>query len=238
MSLAKSFEKITTMTTATALSATVYNPATGGFYPESLTNGALTSGTSWTGADDLDSSANTTVYTHSGGTGTYTQASSAMARPGKSGAKYKFTYTVSAPENAAPTISIPATFASVATALTGLDTAGTYSVDFNAAVTPADFVLSGTSAATGTVTLDTFSLLEYNKDDRQVKRAVVSVETAAVNFTIDGTTPSVTSGINCGHLLNVGDVLTLNDINEIRNFRAINAVASSGAILKVTYSVL
>lgn len=237
MSFPKSFEKITTMTAATALSATVYNPATG-YFPESLTNGALTSGTSWTGAGDFASSGNKAVYTNSSKAGTYTQASSAMARPGKSGARVKLTYTVSSPTGAAIAIAIPATFASVATSLTGLGVAGTYSVSFNLAATPADFVLSGTSAATASVALDTLSLLEYNEDYRQVKRAVISVETAAVNFTIDGSTPSVTSGINCGHLLNVGDILTLNDINEIRNFRAINAVASSGAILKVTYSVL
>ena len=89
----KSYEKLTMITAATGLSATVYNPT--GYYPESLTNGALVSGTSWTGAGDFSSSADTAVYTHSSGAGTYTQAVTALARTGKSGARYDFTYTVS-----------------------------------------------------------------------------------------------------------------------------------------------
>lgn len=233
---AKSYEKLTTITSATGLSATVYGAV--GLYPECLTNGALTSGTSWTGANDFSSSANTAVYTHSSGAGTYTQAVTALARTGKSGAKYDFTYTVSSPTGTAPTIVVTTGFCAANTALTGLDTAGTYTVRLTAAATPGDFVLSGTSAGAGAVTLDTFSLKEVVEDEkrRQVKRAVMTVETAAINFTTDGTTPTITSGTHQGHLLNVGDVLTLNDISEIVNFRCINAVASNGAVLKVTYS--
>lgn len=235
----KSYEKLTTITAATGLSATVYNPA--GYYPESLTNGALASGTSWTGANDFSSSADTAVYTHSSGAGTYTQAVTALARTGKSGARYDFTYTVSSPTGTAPTISISTAFAATACALTGLGMAGTYTIRIPvAAATPGDFVLSGTSAGAGAVTLDTFSLKEIveEQDRRQVKRAVITVETAAINFCVDGTTPTITTGTHQGHLLNVGDVLTLNDIAEIRNFRCINAVASNGSVVKVTYSFL
>lgn len=236
MSAPKSYEKLTSITTATALSATVYAPAT--YYPESLTNGALTSGTSWTGANDFSASGNVATYTHSAGAGTLTQAVTALARTGKSGARYDFTYTVSSPSDTAPTIAITTAFASVSTALIGLDTAGTYTVRFNAAATPGDFVLGGTSAAAGAVTLDALSLKEVveDVDRRQVRRAVITVDTAAINFCTDGTTPTITSGTHQGHLLNVGDVLTLNDITEIVNFRCINAVASSGSVVKVTYS--
>lgn len=232
----KSYEKLSSITSATALSATVHTPSL--YYPESLTNGALTSGTSWTGANDFSSSANLAKYTHSSGAGTYTQAVAALARTGKSGALYDFTYTVSDPTGTAPTISVGTGFALTATALTGLGTAGTYTIRITAAVTPGDFVLSGTSTTTGEVKLDTFTLLEVvsPEDKRQAKRAVLSVETAAINFTVDGTTPTVTSGTHQGHLLNTGDVLTLNSIDEIKKFRCINAVASNGAVVKVTYS--
>jgi hypothetical protein len=234
----KSYEILTGITAATLLSSAVYNPQE--VFPESLTNGALTSGTSWTGAGDFSSAGNAAVYTHNTGAGTYTQAVTALARTGRSVSTYEFTYTVSSPADAAPTIVISTAFAQAAASLTNLGTAGTYKIRFTSATTPGAFVLSGTSVAAGTVTLDNLSLVEIvNEQDRmQVKRAVISVETAAVNFTVDGTTPTVTSGTYQGHLLNPNDVLTLNDIAEIRQFRCINAVASNGAVVKVTYSFL
>lgn len=237
----KSYETLTTMTSVTALSSTVYAPAKGGYYPTCLTNGALTAGTGWTGANDFASSGNKAVYTHNTGAGTYQQAVGTLARTGKSGAKYAFTYTVSSPANTAPTIVISATsgFASTDTALTGLDTAGTYTVTFTAASTPTAFLLTGASTATGTVSLDDLALYEvvdHLADIRQCTRAVLTCEIASVNFTIDGTTPTITTGTYQGHLLNAGDVLTLNSIDEIKNFKCINAVASNGAVLKATYS--
>lgn len=237
MSAPKSYEKITATTAVALLSATVYNPSV--YYPESLTNGALTSGTGWTAAGDFASSSNTAVYTHSTGAGTYTQAVGTLARTGRSGAKYYFTYTVSSPADTAPTIVISTDFASESTALTGLGTAGTYTVSFTAATTPGAFVLTGSSAAAGTVTLDTFALLEAVDvigGNRQAHRAVVECLTAAVNFTTDGSTPTITTGTHQGHILNPGDIVTLNDISEIVQFRCINSVASNGAVLRVTYS--
>jgi hypothetical protein len=227
---------LTTITTATALSATVYAPQK--YYPENLTNGALASGTSWTAAGDFASSGGKAVYTHSTAAGTYTQAVTALARTGKSGCRYDFTYTVSSPANTAPTIVISTDFADVATALTGLGTAGTYTVRLTATTTPGAFVLTGSSGAAGAVSLDDLSLLRVVEEEgkRQVKRAVITVETAAINFCVDGSTPTLTSGTHQGHLLQVGDVLTLNDITEIIMFRCINAVASSGSVVKVTYS--
>jgi len=239
MSKPKSYEKLTSITAVTALSATVYSPA--GWYPESLTNGALTSGTGWTGADDFASSSNKAVYTHSGGTGTYTQAVGTLARTGRGGALYDFTYTVSSPSGTAPAIAISTAFASASTSLTNLDTAGTYTIRFTAAATPGAFVLSGTSSGAGAVSLDDLSLLEAVdgiEGNRMAARAVITVDTAAINFTTDGTTPTVTTGTHQGHLLNPGDVLTLNDITEIRQFKCINAVASNGAVVKVTYSLI
>jgi hypothetical protein len=226
MSAPKSYEKLTTITSATALSATVYAPAE--YYPENLTNGALTSGTSWTGAGDFSCAANAATYTHS----------TALARTGKCRARYDFTYTVSSPSGTAPTMVVSTGFAEVATALTGIGTAGTYTVRIKANATPGDFVITGSSGGAGAATLDVLSLKELVEDGgtRQVKRAVITVETAAINFCTDGTTPTVTSGTHQGHLLNVGDVITLSDITEIMMFRCINAVASNGAVVKVTYS--
>ena len=235
MSAPKSYEKLTTITAATALSPTVYNPAV--HYPESLANGAIGTGTSWTLADDFAVVSTKAKYVHSSGAGTATQAVTDLTRTGKSGARYDFTYTVSSPTGATVTMVITSAFASEDTAI-AVTTAGTYTVRFTAATTPGAFVLSGTSAATAQTILDDLSLLEIVEevDHRQVKRAVITVDTAAINFCVDGSTPTVTSGTHQGHLLNVGDVLTLNDITEIKLFRCINAVASNGAVVKVTYS--
>ena len=236
MSAPKSYEKLSTITTATALSATVYNPAT--YYPESLTNGAIGTGTGWTLANDFAVVSTKAKYVHSSGAGTATQAVTDLARTGKSGARYDFTYTVSSPTGGTVAIEISTAFAAVATSLTNLTAAGIYKVRFTAATTPGDFVLSGTSSVASQTILDDLSLLEIVEpgEGRPVKRAVLTVETAAINFTVDGTTPTVTSGTHQGHLLDTGDVLTLNDIAEIVKFRCINAVASNGAVVKVTYS--
>jgi len=234
MGSAKSYEKLTTITTATALSATVYDPPA--VYPESLTNGTLDSGTSWTETGDFALAANTAVYTDSTNAGTLDQAVTALARTGRSGATYEFTYTTST-ASLVGTATITTAFAASAVSLSGLGTAGTYKVRFVAANIPGAFSISVASSS-GAVTFDALSLVELvePQDVMQVKRAVITVETAAINFCVDGTTPTITSGTYGGHMLNVGDVLTLNDISEIRKFRCINAVASSGAVVKVTYS--
>ncbi len=231
---ARSQEKISTLTSATALTAAIYQMTDMG---EHLTNGVLTSGTSWTGANDFSSSANTAVYTHSTGAGTYTQAVGDLALTGRSGKMYEFTYTVSSPTNAAPTIVITSTFAVIDTALIGLDTAGTYKVRFRAATTPGNFALSGTSTKAGAVTLDSLSLKEVLDDNRkqQPQLAIVTVETAAIRFCVDGSTPTVTASGGVGMLAQVGDVIRLKGPNEIINFRAINAVASSGSAIRVAY---
>ncbi len=234
MGTAKSYEKLTSITTATALSPTIYNPPA--VYPESLANGVLTSGTSWTRTGDFALTGDTAVYTDSSHAGTISQAVTALTRTGRSGATYEFTYTTStASGDVAATITTA--FAAAATSLIGLGTAGTYKVRFVAAAIPGAFTISATSSS-GAVTMDALSLVELvePQDVMQVKRAVITVETAGINFCVDGTTPTVTSGTYQGHLLGVGDVLTLNDIAEIRKFRCINAVDSSGAVVKVTYS--
>ncbi len=60
--------------------------------------------------------------------------------------------------------------------------------------------------------------------------ALVTVEGAQVRFRVDGGNPSTTEG----HLLNVGDTLTLVNAMEVKNFKAIRAGASD-ATLRITY---
>lgn len=67
------------------------------------------------------------------------------------------------------------------------------------------------------------------------KAVLISVETAAIRFTVDGTTPTVTSGTAAGHLMNSGDSYVIRGYRNIEKFRCINAVGSSGAVVKVTY---
>jgi hypothetical protein len=66
----------------------------------------------------------------------------------------------------------------------------------------------------------------------QPKAALVTAETAAVNFTLDGTTPTATAGTNLGHQLSSGQSYVVNGWQNIRSFKAINSVNASGAILK------
>lgn len=236
----RAYEKLTAMTSPTALTASIYNQTS---YAETLANGTLTtanlSGT-WVYDGDFADGTNKGTYTHSTGAGTLTQNYYDMDIPGRSMKLYDFTYTVSDPSGTAPTIVITADFALVETALVGLDTAGTYTVRFRSAVTPGNFVLSGTSAAVspdGAVTISTLSLKEVLEDGNtiQPKAALISVETATLTFTVDGTTPTIAAESNHGHQLTAESSYVLDNITSIRNFRCINTVASSGSVLKVTY---
>lgn len=62
------------------------------------------------------------------------------------------------------------------------------------------------------------------------RRAVLTLETAQIRYRYDGINPTATEG----HLLEVGDVLTLSGIPNLLQFRAIRTGATSGT-LKVTY---
>lgn len=66
----------------------------------------------------------------------------------------------------------------------------------------------------------------------QPKAALITVTTAALNFTMDGTTPTVTAGTDHGHTIDAGQSYVIRGYAAIRNFKCINAVATNGAILK------
>lgn len=119
---------------------------------ESLTNGALTSGTSWARTDDMALSSNAATYTHSTGAGTLTQASASLAIALKSNTWYTLTYDVSS-----VTAGCTATVLSVGT----LDiTAGTgKTLTFLTGSSVTDFIISVTSSAGG-FTLDNLSFKE------------------------------------------------------------------------------
>ncbi len=231
---AKQEEAITTLTSATALTAAKYNLSA---FAESLTNGALASGTSWTQTGDIALTNNEARYIHSAGAGTLNQAVGVLALSGRSARPYIFTYTVSSPTGTAPVISITTSFASATTPLTGLDAAGTYRVAFTSATIPGIFTLSGTSGGAGQVYLDDLSLVEQPvaTETMHARKAKVIVETAAIRASWSGQTPTTTALTGLGGLFNVGDVIELETPREIDMFRAINAVASNGATLRVIY---
>lgn len=70
---------------------------------------------------------------------------------------------------------------------------------------------------------------------RHAFEVLITVETADIRWTCDGTTPTVTAGTALGHIASNGDDITITGLDNIRRFRAINAVAANGATLRVTY---
>lgn len=152
---------------------------------ESLTNGVLTSGTSWTATADFALAANAATYTHSAGSGSFQQTSAAGAIPWASAGIngwFSFTYTTSA-VTGAPVCTIPSTFALTAQDLN--EDAGTYTLVFQAmATTVGDFKISCTSGAAATITFDTLSLKQINGGDLTVQGRVLVAEGSAALPTI------------------------------------------------------
>lgn len=86
----------------------------------------------------------------------------------------------------------------------------------------------GTSTGTAVAAQAPITILTHGKP----KSSLITVETASINFTLDGTTPTATAGTNYGHTVSAGQNFTITGWNNIRNFKCINAVASNGAIVK------
>jgi hypothetical protein len=131
------------------------------FGSETLTNGALTSGTSWTRTGDMALASNAATYTHSTAVGTLTQAQATLATAAAANRWYAFTYTTSSVTTGA-TAYIGTEFAQKRIYLNLV--AGTYVVYFKAAAAPTDFKIYVTSTA-GAFTIDTLSLLEVQSGD-------------------------------------------------------------------------
>lgn len=63
-------------------------------------------------------------------------------------------------------------------------------------------------------------------------KAVFTVETAAIRFTVDGSTP--TSSV--GFLAQIGDIVTINGEGDIKNFRAIRTDATDAVIQPIYFT--
>ena len=93
-----------------------------------------------------------------------------------------------------------------------------------------------TSAIGGTVaTYDTKSEHGSQIEVLHPNEALITVETADIRWTCDGTTPTTTATTAVGHLTAFGDSIALIGYHNIKNFKAINAVGSSGSTLRITY---
>ena len=62
------------------------------------------------------------------------------------------------------------------------------------------------------------------------KRLYITAETAQMRYRYDGTAPTAIEG----HILNPSDILTIEGIHNMNNFKAIRTGATSG-VIKVTY---
>jgi|CXWL01.1.fsa_nt_gi hypothetical protein len=72
----------------------------------------------------------------------------------------------------------------------------------------------------GGVALTAATIIPFN-------RAVLTVETAAIRYTVDGTAPTTA----VGHLAQPGDVIKLAGNDELTRFRAIRQGGVSGTIM-------
>lgn len=86
----------------------------------------------------------------------------------------------------------------------------------------------GVSTGTVATAQQPIPLMKYSTP----KGALITVETAAINFTIDGTKPTATAGTNFGCQIGSGQSYVIAGWNNIRNFKCINSVNASGAIVK------
>lgn len=88
-----------------------------------------------------------------------------------------------------------------------------------------------TSSGTGTVAIAQ-DFISNKVAGLKPKAALITVETAPIKFTLDGTNPTATAGTNFGHQMDAGQSYVVRGWSNIRKFRCINAVASNGAIVK------
>lgn len=113
----------------------------------------------------------------------------------------------------------------------GTSDSGIIIVDKVSAAFQAETLTGGTSTGTVAIAQDFVPLLIPGG---QPKMAAFTVETAAINFSMDGTTPTATAGTNFIHQAATGSSFEIRGWHAIRKFKCINAVNESGAILKYT----
>ena len=99
--------------------------------------------------------------------------------------------------------------------------------------------VSGTFAAetitgatsTGTVVIAQ-GLIALALGNPHPKALLVVIEVASIKCTISGQAPTATAGTNYGVNMDAGQSRVIRGVNNIANFKAINAVNANGAILK------
>ena len=92
----------------------------------------------------------------------------------------------------------------------------------------AETLTGGTTTGTIAIVQDFLPMLARTKP----KAALITVEGFAVNFSLSGIAPTVAAGTNYGEVIAAGGSYVVRGWNNIRNFRCINTVASSGSIVK------
>ena len=85
-----------------------------------------------------------------------------------------------------------------------------------------------------TATVVGFTAANLTVNGVRAEYAFVSVETADVRCTFNGTTPTTTAGGSVGHLFTAGTFINIEKNSDVKGFRCINAVAGNGAKLKST----
>ena len=93
----------------------------------------------------------------------------------------------------------------------------------------AETLTGGTSTGTVVIAQD---LIGLNKVHQHPKAVLLAAEVASLNTTVSGTIPTTTAGTNHGITMDAGQTRVIRGIQNIRNFKCINAIASSGAKLK------
>lgn len=83
---------------------------------------------------------------------------------------------------------------------------------------------------TVTNAVKTLTATKYQSGSKKAQIAFITVESADIRYTYDGTTPDG----NVGHLAVAGTALTLFGTHDIENFKAYRD-AGSDAIISVTY---
>jgi hypothetical protein len=79
-------------------------------------------------------------------------------------------------------------------------------------------------------TAKTLTAATYQNATNQAVSALLSLETAEIRYTLDGTVPTTA----VGHIMSAGQSMTLVNQHQLANFQAIRTGGTSGA-LKVTY---
>lgn len=104
----------------------------------------------------------------------------------------------------------------------------------SAAFTSTGETLTG-GTSTGTVAIAQNFIKILSK--APAKAALITVETAAIKFSLSGSAPTATAGTSYIHQMDAGQSYVIRGWQNIKNAKFINAVASNGAIVKYTLFV-